>query len=76
MHSIRQLRTVPEGMTTILYKVGLRWGAGREPEEEKERMKELMNKGSAFVSETHRITLMSEVQHTKLEAEVPANKIY
>lgn len=49
---------------------------GREPKEEKERMKELLNKGSAFVSEIHRITLMSEVQNTKLEAEMPADKIY
>ena len=39
-------------------------------------MKEILNKGSAFVSEIHRITLMSEVQNTKSEAEVPANKIY
>ena len=56
--------------------MGLRRRAGREPEEEKERMKEILNKGSAFVSEIHRITLMSEVQNTKSEAEVPANKIY
>ena len=75
LHSVRQFRTVPQGMT-IWYKVGLRRRAGREPEEEKERMKEILNKGSAFVSEIHRITLMSEVQNTKSEAEVPANKIY
>lgn len=42
-------------------------GQGVEPEEEKERMKEILNKGSAcFVSEIHRITLMSEVQNTKI----------
>ena len=44
LHSIRQLRTVTEGMTTILYKVGLRRVAGREPEEERREWRNLWTK--------------------------------